>query len=175
MPLDSKGREIVRCHWCAATGCEHNGERRIPEGGCPDFNRLDPALRPSKWVGKRRIKKMTTIMFTEENRVFIERFVVPSNEKKHQGHFNRGVESVINDRLARCGDEIPLIPKIERGSGKLRGDKKITLSPECMASVRAIVKHFEGTENRTSISQVVNFFTDQIRYESQKLRESNNG
>lgn len=156
---------LHRCHHCANEDCPEgtHGQRRIVEGGCPVYERLDPMLRPHRYAGKRRIKKVTTVKLDPENIDFVIKHVLPMDPKMLQGALNRGVELCVKYWLDKAGDEIPIISKADRSGKFVREDRKLAFSPEVLKRMDAVVDHWRGTAHSTTRSQLINHFIKQTR------------
>lgn len=156
---------LHRCHHCATESCPAFGHRRIVEGGCPEYTRLDPLKRRSwgEYENTRRIRKTTSMKFEPENIDFINDFILPSDEKMLQGYFTRGVHYVVDMCLEHYGDDYPVIPPLERESEFCRVERKVTFLPETLEKVSAIRAHWKGTPHATTNSQIVNHFISLTR------------
>lgn len=153
---------LHRCHHCANADCP-NGmyqKRGVREGGCEHYIFLDPLLRLPRYHGKRRIRKLTSVKLESENIDFIHNVILPSEPKRFRGYFTRGVHACIDQKLKDFGDEVPIVPPVEREGAYCRIEVKISLMPETMDAVDAIKAHWKGSAHRTSRSQIINWFIE---------------
>lgn len=169
------GVSLHRCHHCATKDCEFFGERRVVEGGCEKYTLLDPLLRRPRWENpdgtrRRRIRKVCSYKIDPDNIDFIHDYILPSNRKKFQGRFTRGIHECVDFWLAHYGDEIPEIPPLDRDSSWLRVEKKLAFLPATHDAMNAIKAHWQGTPKRTSRSQIINHFIYLTRKEVMKAR-----
>jgi len=171
--IDTK--RLHRCHWCANEACGYRGRRRTVEGGCPKYEYLDPALRPRKWenmdgTNRRRIRRRAKAHLSSENVDFIIERVLPSDPKKYQGYFTRGLHECVDGCLERLGGRIPVIPPRERGQFSLV-HKDLVLLPEAWEAVDRIVAYWKETNGQCSRARVVDYFVTLMRLADELVRE----
>ena len=169
------------CHRCANEQCPFGmrGEWRKVKGGCEHYIKLDPLLVNRRWQDKNgndkpRMRKTFLMYMSVENVDFIENVVIPSDPKKINGYFSRAVRRVIEFQLSKLGDEIPIIPKADRGDYS-KELKNISLYPNVLNKIMEIKKRWDGTRNKTSKAAVIEWMITTTReaVEAKKLEAEN--
>ena len=160
-------KKLHRCQHCDNKACPAVGMRRIVEGGCEKYIPLDPALRPRKWVGARRIRKQCCITISERNLDFIREKLVHMHRKKICGYDSRAVVYCVETVLEKLCGAMPRVLDDYDGKDRSKKIQFIMLIPEHLFDkMNAIVEYWKTAENgnhRLSRSRFVDYCITTVR------------
>ena len=162
-----------RCHHCKNMGCPTVGIRQVVED-CPDYDPMDPALRPPRYDrNARRIRKKRSIIVSSANLRFVEDVVLGIDPRMMVGRMTRGVNHCIKTVMEALDGSIPDIPEIVY-SGRGEMEKFYhTLPKEEDDFLVRIYDHYKDGNNPVSMSRAVDFCIGMLReaHEGHPLNE----